>query len=179
MSVKRPLSLRAAAALLPIVFVAGACGQSSQEDNSERDDDGQVVEGGEVGVFRLQEGDCLVLPSVIDSPEVEQIDDVQALPCDQPHDGEVVLVADEQFADLDEFPGETVAVEQGTPSCIAALDEYTGTDFESSTFDVLVLVPSEASWAAIDDRGLTCIGVTLDDALTEAIDTTGSIRAAS
>lgn len=162
-------------ALIGVLALTTACNQAAQEDTTQRDADGDVVEGGDIGVFRLQEGDCLELPTSIDD-EGAVIEDLSAVPCDQPHSGEVVLVDDEYFADLDAFPGEQASLEQGTQRCIEALDAYTGTDYESSNFDVLVLGPTEASWDALDDRGLVCIGITLDDTLSESMDTTGSIR---
>jgi len=177
MVMNRRLLRLATAALTPLALATSACSQSSQVDSSERDEVGQVVEGGDVGVFLLQESDCIRLPTDIGSTEVEQIEDVRAIPCAEPHDGEVVLVDDGYFNDTEVFPGEDEAVDQGTDSCIAALDEYTGTDYDTSSFDAIVLVPSEQSWTVLDDRGLICIGLTLDEAQTDSIDTTGSIRA--
>jgi hypothetical protein len=177
------LPRRAVAALVPLLLIAAACTDSSDADTTERDEDGAVVEDGQVGVFRLREGDCVQLPAALRdagnaSGDVTEVDDFEAVPCEDLHDGEVVLVDDEFFADLEEFPGDADSATQGNPPCIAALDAYTGTEFESSTFSVLPLVPTSDSWDALDDRGLICIGVTLNDELNGVIDTTGSFRAA-
>jgi hypothetical protein len=175
------LSRRAAAALVPVILLAAGCTDSSDADTTERDEDGAVVDEGQVGVFRLREGDCVQLPAALRDTgsadgDVTEVDDFEAVPCDELHDGEVVLVDDEFFADLDEFPGDAESATQGNPPCIAALDEYTGTDFESSIFNVVPLVPTSESWDGLDDRGLICIGVTLNDELNAVIDTTGSFR---
>jgi hypothetical protein len=177
------LPRRARAALVPILLFASACTDSSDADTTERDEDGAVVEDGQVGVFRLREGDCVILPTALrdgggEAEDVTEVDDFEAVPCEDLHDGEVVLVDDEFFADLEEFPGDAESATQGNPPCIAALDAYTGTDFESSSFSVVPLVPTSDSWDALDDRGLICIGVTLNDELNGVTDTTGSFRAA-
>jgi hypothetical protein len=175
-------------AVVAVVAVVAALGvgcteQAGQVDETERNEDGEVVEGGDVGVFTLQVGDCLILPeddlAVTDAtapPGV--VDAFEAVPCDQPHTGEVVLVDDAFFADLDAFPGDDAAFEQATPACIDALDDYTGTVYEESAYDIFSLVPTDESWDMTDDRALVCIGYTLDDSLSDVVETTGSIRAA-
>jgi hypothetical protein len=177
----RNLRRLTAAALIPLAFVAASCSDSSQVDNTERDEDGEVVDGGAVGVFKLQEGDCVKLPSALGPSDDDQggdveVDAMEAIPCTELHDGEVILVDDQFFADLTEFPGVEAGTEQATPACVEALDAYTGTDFDTSSFNVVPLVPTEPSWEALDDRGVVCIGVTLDAELVDTIETTGSIR---
>lgn len=141
-----------------MILIATAGRSSSDADTTGRDDDGAVIEDGQIGVFRFREGDCVRLPpSVRDArSEAEDITEV---------------------ADLEEFPGDADSITQGNPPCIAALDAYTGTEFESSMYSVVPLVPTSDSWDALDDRGLICIGVTLNDELNGLIDTTGSFRA--
>jgi hypothetical protein len=39
------------------------------------------------------------------------------------------------------------------------------------------LVPTKESWDVIDDRGLVCVGVTLNDALDAPIESSESMRA--
>ena len=168
-----PLAVAAASVAL------GACSSdTSSKDETTRDSSGNVVDGGDLGVFRLQVGDCLDVTAITEgSGDETEVGAFDAIPCDQPHSGEVVLVAEDHFADLDEYTSITDLSEQGGDACIAAIDEYTGSTFEESQFDVLPLVPTDASWDALDDRGLVCIGVTLDDSLTEVVETSESIRA--
>ena len=163
------------------VLFAGCTSDSSSNDETTRDSSGQVVEGGDVGVFALEVGDCVDASSFLDSvaegdpAEVEQF---AAIPCSDPHTGEVILVDDEFFADLDEFPTtENDLYDSAAPACVSALDDYTGTTYESSPYDFASLIPTAESWDAIDDRGLICVGVTLNDALDAPIETSGSIRA--
>ncbi len=160
-------------AITALVLAASACG-SSNTDDTERNDAGEVVEGGELGVQRLQLGDCLDVSSEA-TGETEEVDAFAAIPCEEPHTGEVVLVDDEYFADLDAFPGIDESLAAANPTCVEAVDAYTGTDFATSDFDVLALVPTEAGWDAADDRGLICIGITIAAGQAGAVTTTGSI----
>ena len=151
----------------------------STQDDTTRDSTGNVVDGGDLGVFKLQVGDCIDVTAVTGTSEDEtEVGEFDAIPCDEPHTGEVILVADDHFADVEEYSSITDLSEQGSDACITAIDEYTGTVFEESNFNVLPLVPTEASWDSLDDRGLVCIGVTLDDSLTDIVETSESIRAA-
>lgn len=169
-----PISLVAFASL---VFVA-CSDDPSTEDDTTRDSAGNVVDGGDLGVFRLQVGDCLDVTSVTEGTDDEtEVGAFEAIPCDSPHTGEVVLVAEDHFADLDEYTSISDLSAQGGEACIAALDEYTGTSFESSNFNALPLVPTDASWDELDDRGLVSIGVTLDEELENIAETSESIRA--
>jgi hypothetical protein len=99
-----------------------------------------------------------------------------AVPCPDPHTGEVMLVDRSFFADLDQFPGEDAAFESATEACIDALEAYTGEVYGDGPLDYFALVPTEESWTSVDDRELVCIGLTLDDTYTRPIDTRGSLR---
>lgn len=172
------MSHRAAVGIIAFGLLAlASCTDEAQQDESERDDSGAVVEGGDIGVFRLQEGDCVQLPGGTDvGTETDEIADLAAVPCAEPHTGEVILVDDEFFADLDEYPGLDAALDQGLVRCVEVLDIYTDTDYESSNFDAFALTPTPDSWSQVDDRGLVCIGLTLDDSFESIVETTGSIR---
>lgn len=158
-----------------VVMAAGLAGCSeSTTDTTVRDEEGEIVEPGDVGVFVAQEGDCVLLgdAGTADSGEVEQF---EAVPCEDPHTGEVVLRDDDFFAGTDEFPGDTVLFEDAAPECVTALEAYTGTVFEDSPYDAITVVPTQASWDDVDDRGLVCIGVTVGETPDEILETTGSI----
>jgi len=168
-------------ATVSLAVLCSACSSdASSKDETTRDSSGEVVEGGDVGVFALKVGDCVDASTFLDAvadgnpTEVEQF---AALPCTDAHTGEVVLVDDQFFADLDEFPTEDDLYDSAAPACIGALDDYTGTSYESSPYDFASLIPTSESWEAIDDRGLICVGVTLDEALDAPIESAGSIRA--
>lgn len=155
-------------------MILAGCGDAAR-DTSTRDESGSIVEGGAVGVLVLNEGDCLVLWDQAEAA-AQQVETVDALPCDQEHDGEVILRDDAFYADAGDFPGDDVVSEQGDEACVAALEQYTGEDYLRSPYGVLSMVPTEDSWSVADDRGLVCIGVTLDEDSEGVLMTVGSIR---
>lgn len=178
------------------LLVLTACSDDpALEDTTEREESGEIVEAGQTGMLRLRLGDCVVLPEdVVTGAEEYQpgedpdvlLSSMEAVPCSEPHDGEVVLRDPSAFDDLDAFPGEDELFElAGSPSasgvanteglCIDALNAYTGTDYESSPYDFVASVPSEQTWKAMDDRALMCIGTTLDLSSFKVLSTTGSI----
>lgn len=169
-------------ALGSCLVVSTSCSDPSRED-TERDESGEIAEEGDVGVLRLQVGDCLMLPDSMVSASGEKVTEVsnmKGLPCSDPHNGEVILIDETFYEDYaeDDYPGidqlETMSMYE---TCIDAVDAYTGSIYEESAFDGLPMVPTEISWESADDRALVCFGVTYDADLLEVIDTTGSMAA--
>lgn len=141
--------------LIPLVLAGAtlalaACGSSaSQEDDSERDDTGEVVEGGDVGAFRLQVGDC------IESLEFDEtIESLPVVPCAESHEGEVFHSFDLTGTD---FPGDAALQDEGASGCLDAFDGYVGIDFFESIYDLGPITPSERSWNVIGDREVLCV----------------------
>lgn len=157
-------------------MAAGLAGCSaSTTDTTVRGEEGEVVESGDVGVFVVQEGDCVLLGEVAGT-ETSEVEQFQAVPCEDPHTGEVVLRDDEFFAGSDEFPGEDALFADAAVECVSALEAYTGQAYQDSPYDAVPVVPTETSWNDADDRELLCIGVTLGETPDEFAETTGSIR---
>ena len=82
----RPL-FAALAALSAVAVLAAACDNGSQSDETTRNESGQVQEGGDVGVFRLQVGDCL------NEDIVTEQSSIPVVPCDEPHDSQRCFTA--------------------------------------------------------------------------------------
>ncbi len=169
-----------AAALAGVALLGlSACSQP-YTDTSTRTDTGAITEGGEVGVFQLQLGDCIHDPSMVDvESEVDQVSSVAAVPCAQTHAGEVILVDDEFFAAEEAYPGEEVIEARSSEACVAALEEYTGVAYLDGNFDALPVYPTQEGWDAVQDRGIVCIGITLTQDTWMPIESTGSIKAAA
>jgi hypothetical protein len=172
--------VRGLAALSLLGAIAACSSDSSTGDESTRNGAGEVVEAGDVGVFALQVGDCLDASSFLETVSDGDPAEVQgfaALPCTDTHTGEVILVDDEFFADLEEFPASADELyAAATEPCIAALDEYTGTSYDTSPYDFASLIPTEESWDVMGDRGLVCVGVTLNESQDATVETTESMR---
>jgi len=136
--------------------LAGAAifgGAGAFDDNTVRDDSGAIVEGGGLGAFALQVGDCF------NFPEEDLIVSLEALPCSQPHDAEAYLSFDQ---DGDEYPGAAAVAAQTERGCFAAFESFVGIPWEESELDIAALEPTQESWEDGDDREVTCAIVSYD-----------------
>ena len=126
---------------------AGYTGLAGQDDTT-RDESGQIVDGGEIGAFRIRLGDCLtgVGESTVES--------AQGVPCTEPHELEVYFAFN--LADGD-FPGDEEVFRQGDERCYAVFEPFVGATYEESVYEFSSLVPSEDSWAEFDDREVLCL----------------------
>lgn len=168
------------------VSLIGLAGCSdSQVDTTTRDDSGEITQGGDLGVFALKTGDCVDDPALLsgsaeaDQASGDEVAQFDAVPCGEPHTGEVVLVDDDFFVGTTEFPGEEEVWSRSSEACAVAVEEYTGEPFLSSPYDAVALYPTAESWDAVDDRGIACLGVVLSEQTGEPIESSGSIKAAT
>lgn len=154
--------------------VEGDVDTDTDRGTSDAGAEGEVVVEGAVDPADLRVGDCVLLGALAeaDSGDVAGFDTV---PCEQPHDGEVILVDNEFFFDLEAFDEQAID-DAAASKCLQVIEDYTGIAYDESAFDYLTVAPSEQTWSLDDDRGLVCIGFTLNDDFTEVIETTGSIR---
>ena len=125
--------------------IAGAGGA----DNSTRDEAGQIVEGGEIGAFRLQLGDCFT-----DGASGDVIESVQGVPCSTPHNGEVYFAVILPGGD---YPGELAVGDAADEACYDAFEPFTGSEYEASALGLWSMVPTRESWEQIDDHEVLCI----------------------
>lgn len=135
----------------PITFVVAAMLLAGCGDNAVRGEDDQVVEAGEVGAFEVQVGDCFDDGQL--SAEASEVQEVDAIPCDQPHDNEVYAIFDLPDGD---YPGDEAVVEQSGKGCAERFAEFTGTAYEDSQLEITQLFPTEDSWNTLDDREVVC-----------------------
>jgi hypothetical protein len=133
-----------------------ACG------GAERDDSGQIVDGGDLDVFKLRVGDCF------QDSDMGEIFNVEAVPCGQPHDNEVYFVFN---IEDDNWPGDEFVEFTADEGCLPAFETYVGATYEESRLDFSWLVPTERSWKEKNDREVACI---LYDANLERL--SGSMR---
>jgi putative regulator of septum formation len=59
------------------------------------------------------------------------------------------------------FPGVPTLVTYGQIPCLDAFRSYVGVDFETSSLDMFLVVPSEITWAK-GDRSIACLVITTD-----------------
>lgn len=130
-------------ALTVLMLLLAACGNS--DDQTVRDDSGNVIEGGEIGVFSLNLSDCFV-----DLP-VGDVLNLEAVPCGDDHLYEIYHLFD---VDMDEFDSAAIDAAAGD-GCVDAFEGYMGVPFETSYYTFDALQPSAGSWEA-GDREVVC-----------------------
>lgn len=121
------------------------------EDDTTRDESGAVVEGGEVGAFRIRVGDCIA-----DSPDGD-FESVEAVPCEQEHRSEVFAAFMLPHDDSAKFPGLDVVQTTGDEGCLDRFEGFVGIDYASSVYGIGVVAPTAGSWNEVDDREVLCL----------------------
>ena len=139
---------RTVALLVVCALVFAAC----SGDTTTRDDDGEIIEGGEIDVFEVQEGDCLLLPSA-----TNEVSSFEGVACDEPHDGEIYELFD--ITGFDDYPGDEIVSAQADEGCFNAFEPFIGLEYAQSAFFVQQFVPNEQTWNDRDDREVICIVV--------------------
>lgn len=143
------MSVRTISLVLVAALALGACSQDAEKDETTRDESGDVVGEGDVGALSLQVGDC------VESGGVGSVTDLPVVPCDEPHQSEVIAVFDLPDGD---FPGASEASAAGEQGCTGdAFADYVGVDYRESIFRITYLVPTEQTWDAADDREVVCL----------------------
>ena len=144
---------RLTAALLALALATAACGAA--EPGAQRDEAGAIASEGAVDPFEVKLGDCVDQP-VSSTEQVEEVESVKAVPCAQPHDGEVYAVFDLPDGD---FPGESEVSKAGEDRCVEQFATFVGKPYEDSQYDITSLFPTRESWEEQDDREYVCIVV--------------------
>ncbi|MEZ5228855.1 MAG: septum formation family protein [Acidimicrobiales bacterium] len=135
----------AGAAVIGGVAIFG--GVTAMGDDTVRDDSGAIVEAGGVGVFAIKYGDCLV------APLEGEVQSVEGVPCDQPHDSQAYDTFD--LTGFDAFPGDALD-EPAYNGCLDRFESFVGIPFEESILWVTFMSPTADGWAQ-GDREIQCL----------------------
>jgi hypothetical protein len=127
----------------------GYAGVGGQDDTT-RDDSGAIVEEGELGAFRIRIGDC------IGGDLADQVESVEGVPCDGPHQLEVYYAFNLPEGD-GTFPGDLAVAEQAEEGCFNAFEPFVGLNYAESIYDFTTLTPTQGSWDGLDDREVLCM----------------------
>jgi hypothetical protein len=132
------------------LFVLGSVAYSALSE-PERDETGEIVESGVLGVFDVQVGDCLVEPS-----GEGNIEEFETLPCEDTHDLEVFALVDHPDESSADYPGEASITDWGGEECYQRFEGYVGASWESSLdLNYFFVYPSEDAWSQ-GERELIC-----------------------
>ena len=136
-----------------ILAVAAFGGAGAFDDNTVRDDSGNIVEGGGLGAFALQIGDCFNIP------EQELIQSLEAVPCSEPHDAEAYAAFDQPGTT---YPGADAVTEASAWGCYDRFESFVGIPWDESELDFWFLEPTRESWEEGDDREVSCAITSFD-----------------
>ena len=127
-------------------FVLAACG------GAERDDSGEIVEGGDIDVFSFEVGDCFDDPPGTSTGVAE----VPAVPCSESHDNEVFALGDHPADDDAPYPGDAAMQSFAEEFCLGEFEGYVGISYDESRFAAAPFFPSQDTWEQQDDREFVC-----------------------
>lgn len=133
-----------AAAVAGIAVFGGA---SAIDDNTTRNDNGEIVEAGGLGAFAVQMGDCVQMPND------DFIQSFEAVPCSTPHDAQAY--AEVEMLLTGDYDEPAIATEADR-ICLNEFEKFTGESYSSSAYYYTYLYPSEQSYDQQDDRSALC-----------------------
>ncbi|MDQ1288477.1 MAG: hypothetical protein QG622_2042 [Actinomycetota bacterium] len=126
-----------------------------------RDSDGAVAQAGTVSSEALAIGDCLS-----ELTESDDVTDVPAVPCGQPHKGEVFAVIPLSGST---WPGEQQLLRTAEDKCDRALYTYSQSGVADPSIEIFFFYPTQDSWTQRDDRSLVCVATPAQGTLTGSI----------
>ena len=138
-----------------VAGVAVFAGVGAFGDETTRNDAGDIVEGGGLGAFVIQNGDCINLPSE------SLVQSVEGVPCHAAHDAEVYSLFD-MASPESAYPGVNAVDKAAVDGCLARFHAFVGVAYEYSELDVYYLHPTEESWDELDDREIVCMVTAMD-----------------
>ncbi|HEX2193585.1 MAG TPA: septum formation family protein [Candidatus Limnocylindria bacterium] len=107
--------------------------------NAQRDDGGEITRSGDLAVTDLQVGDCFD----VQDDTAEEVDDVTARPCSEPHQYEMMFVGDLPEGD---YPSDAAFEAWLDENCLPAFSDYVGTSYQESALEILWFQPTEDGW---------------------------------
>jgi hypothetical protein len=146
-------------------LVGAVAGCSS--DDARRGADGRITESGQLSVFDMQPGDCLVLDDELEATN----ESLMAVPCDEPHQAEVYALVDAE--EFDAYPGERELSTWAELECLALFAGYVGVPLADSTLFPTNMIPSVRGWQDADDRTVVCIALSAGGPLEQSVRASG------
>ncbi|RIQ21878.1 DUF4190 domain-containing protein [Jiangella rhizosphaerae] len=146
-----------AAGLWIVLFVG--LGVWAVMSEPERNEAGEITEGGTVSTFDVEVGDCL--NGLRETEDETAISMLPAVPCDEPHEGEVYATFDLEDGD---YPGEEAISALAGERCDAALLSYSASAYDDRNVGIFFLYPQEVGWP--QDREVVCIAYAATGMLT-------------
>jgi len=83
----------------------------------------------------------------------------RAVECASPHDNEVIGAI--RYEGQDAFPGAAALQSYAETACIRAFGTYVGIDFQTSSLNMMPVLPTDLTWAK-GDRQVVCVVLAAD-----------------
>jgi len=90
--------------------------------------------GEETSVFDLAVGDCF-------STDSDQLETVNVVDCEQPHEHEVFALFDHTAGDAEPYPGDDEMIGYADTECQPPFEDYVGFDYQTSIWYITSLTP--------------------------------------
>lgn len=116
--------------------------------DADRDESGDITAGGSVSATSLQVGDC-----INGLHESDNVSSLPAVPCGEPHEGEVFALFDLQDAG---YPGGPAVIRQAEDGCTRRLASYAPGAAADPSIELFYLYPTDTTWPQ-GDREVVCI----------------------
>jgi Septum formation len=116
--------------------------------SARRDGAGEITAGGTLSIEEVRVGDCFDF-----AQDQEEVSEVDARRCDEPHAYEMFHVA--TWGGSSDYPSDDQMVSFVLDECLPAFERFVGLAYETSELDFDYFVPLEAGWAA-GDRVFQC-----------------------
>lgn len=120
--------------------------------SARRDDSGAIASGGTLSVTDLRIGDCF------DDPGEDEINEVAAIPCNEPHDFEVFHIT--QLTNP-VYPTDDQLISAVETQCLPVFQTYVGIAYADSQLDINWVSPTRGSWDE-GDRTMSCFALNTD-----------------
>ncbi|MBO2448485.1 septum formation family protein [Actinomadura barringtoniae] len=143
---------------LALIIGVAAIGAAFTPD---RDDSGHVTQKGRALLADLKVGDCFN-----GVPHDKTARSTTALPCAQPHDGEVLASFNLPKGG---FPGQQEVIRSAESGCYARVGGRLDASRYRTSVNPYLLYPTRASWA-LGDRVVQCLGASTGAKLTGSLD---------
>ncbi|HET8776174.1 MAG TPA: septum formation family protein [Candidatus Limnocylindria bacterium] len=129
---------------IPALVVALGVGYLT---TAKRDSAGSITDSGSLQIQDVRIGDCF------DVGDEEEVSEVAAGPCTDPHGYEMFHLA--TWSGADAYPTDDAMLDFIIQACVPVFEEYVGMSYETSVIDFVPFTPTEEGWND-GDRVVQC-----------------------
>lgn len=129
---------------IPALVVALAVGYLT---TAKRDSGGEITGSGTLQIEDVRVGDCF------DVGEADEVGEVNAGPCTDPHGYEMFHLA--RWNGADTYPSDDAMLDFIIDTCVPVFEAYVGMSYETSVIDFVPFTPTEEGWED-GDRVIQC-----------------------